>query len=97
ARAFRPGTLACEWAGGAGCASDLSGGCQRKRTADETRDLSEQPARPAHPRFHDFAGIDDRLPAGEAPAEAAADREWEREPFRFRHQCAEAEITQFGP
>src|SRR5215469_4399605 len=88
---------ACDMYGWDACASDLSVACQRQRTADETRDLSEQPARPTHPRFHDFAGIDDRLPAGEAPAEAAADREREREPFRFRHQCAEAEITQFRP
>src|SRR5215475_10209202 len=59
---------------GAG-ASALNVARQRQRTADEARGLGEPPARPAHPRFQDLAGIDDRLPAGEALAEAAADRE----------------------
>src|SRR5262249_22885474 len=94
---FRHRHHACDMYRWDACASDLSVAGQRQRAADEPRGLSEPPARPAHPGSHDCAGIDDRLPAGEAPAEAAADREWEREPFRFRHQRAEAEITQFGP
>src|SRR5262245_36398253 len=72
---FRHGHHACDMYGLDAGASDLSVACQRQRTADETRDLGEPPARPAHPRFQDFAGIDDRLPSGEALAEAAADRE----------------------
>src|SRR5262249_9464128 len=72
---FRHVSRLGDWCGWAAGASDRGVGCQRKRTADETRDLGEPPARPAHPRFQDFAGIDDRLPSGEALAEAAADRE----------------------
>src|SRR6266516_5323797 len=55
--------------------SALSVPRQRQRTTDETRGLGEPPARPAHPRFQDLAGVDDRLPCGEALAKTAADRE----------------------
>src|SRR5262249_36100771 len=48
---------------------------QRKRTADEAGGLGEPPASPAHPRFQNLAGVDDRLPSRDALAEAAADRE----------------------
>src|SRR5262245_22069743 len=50
---------------------------QRQRTTDDARHLSEPPARPAHPRFQDFARVHDRLPTAEALAETAADREGE--------------------
>src|SRR2546426_1093241 len=73
--------------------ADRSTARQRKRPAYETCGLGKPPAGPTRPRFQDFAGVDDRLPAGEALAEAAADCEREREPFLFRHQRAEAEIT----
>src|SRR5215831_14202664 len=56
-------------------ASALNVARQRQRTADEACDLGEPPAGPAHPRFQDLAGADDRLPSREALAEAAADRE----------------------
>jgi hypothetical protein len=55
--------------------SALSVPRQRQRSTDETRGLGEPPARPAHPRFHDLAGVDYRLPCGETLAKAAADRE----------------------
>src|SRR6516225_5555550 len=51
------------------------GACASARTADEARGPGEPPARPAHPRFQGLAGVDDRLPSGEALAEAAADCE----------------------
>src|SRR5215831_2712263 len=88
---------ACDMYAQAACASDLNVARQRQRTADETCGLGEPPARLAHPRFQNFARVDDRLPAGEALTEAAADREREREPFLLRHQSPEAEITQFVP
>src|SRR6516162_2235204 len=72
---FRHRHHACDMYGWDACASGLSVACQRQRTADETRDLGEPPARAAHPRLQDFAGVDDRPAAGEALAEAAADRE----------------------
>src|SRR5215472_1319680 len=56
-------------------ASALNVARQRQRTADEACGLGEPPAWPAHPRLQDPAGVDDRLPYGEAFAEAAADRE----------------------
>src|SRR5215813_3510362 len=77
--------------------SDMRIARQRQRTADETGSLGEPPACRAHPRFQDFAGVHDRLPAGEALAEAASDREREREPFLLSHQRPEPEITQFVP
>src|SRR5262249_2700407 len=92
---FRHRHDACDMYGWDAGAPELGVARQRQRTADETRDLGEPPARPARPRFQDLAGIDDCLPAGEALAEAAADRELDREPFRFRHQRAEAEVTQY--
>src|SRR5262249_47918702 len=63
---FRHRHHACDMYGWDAGASNLSVACQRQRAADETRNLGEPPARPAHPRFQDFAGIDDRVPAGEA-------------------------------
>src|SRR5262249_9370896 len=88
---------ACDMHDRGAYASALKAARQRQRTADEACGLGEPPACPAHPRLQDLAGVDDRLPSGEALAEAAADRGREREPFRFRHQRAEAEITQFRP
>src|SRR5262249_61511281 len=58
---------------GAG-ASALNVARQRQRTADEARGLGEPPAGPAHPRFQDLAGVEDRLPSRDALAEAASGR-----------------------
>src|SRR5262245_62124467 len=66
---------ACDMPDRAVWASARKGRRRRQWTADEARGLGEPPARPAHPRFQDLAGVDDRLPSGEALAEAAADRE----------------------
>src|SRR5262249_39195833 len=81
---------------GAG-ASALNVARQRQRTADEACGLGEPPARPAHPRFQDLAGVDDCLPSRDALAEAAADRERQGGPVLFRHQRTEAQITYFDP
>src|SRR5215472_408899 len=72
---FRHCHDACDMYDPSAGASALNVARQRQRTADEARSLSEPPARPAHPRFQDLAGADDRLSSREALAEAAADRE----------------------
>src|SRR5262245_66141778 len=69
---FRHCHYACDMYGWDACAPELRVARQRQRTADETRDLGEPPARPARPRFQDFAGIDNRLPGGAAAAETGA-------------------------
>src|SRR5262249_45419865 len=90
---FRHRHDACDMYGWDACAPELRVARQWQRTADETRGLGEPPARPARPRFQDLAGIADRLPAGEALAEAAADRERQGGPGLFRHQRTEAVIA----
>jgi hypothetical protein len=46
--------------------------------------------------LQDFTRIDDRLSAGEAPAETPPDRGGEAIPFRFGHQGTETKIAQIG-
>src|SRR5215475_1356226 len=72
---FRHCHDACDMHDPSACASALNLARQRQRTADEACGLGEPPARPAHPRFQNLAGVDDRLPSRDALAEAAADRE----------------------
>src|SRR5262249_49986056 len=69
---------------------------QRQRAADETGKLHEAPPGPAHPRVEDFAGIDRRLPAGQAITEAAPDCERQRGPVLRAHQLAEARVLRLG-
>src|SRR5262245_38170974 len=64
-----------------------------ERRADQARRLCKEPAAARHPGLQNFAAIDHAARAGEALAEAAANRWRERRPILRTHQRAKPEIS----